>query len=286
MARLSRSVPIQNGTALLPSPTSTPVPTDSPTAVPNRSVPPPAAFAPVALPRIDLRRRYEGPELMDDLDITDARLTIALADLRRVGRFLGGEGPSLAALAEAIPVGASARVLDIGTGSADFAEAAVRWGARTGRDIRAEGVDVNPATLAVAAEWLDRSLAPDLRRRVTLREADAFALPYADGAFDVAHAGLFLHHFDEAAAPRILAEMGRVARVVVVNDLHRHALAFHAIRVIARLSRSEMFRHDAPVSVARGFTGAELDAALATAGLTGTRRWRWAFRWLVTAHRR
>ena len=47
-----------------------------------------------------------------------------------------------------------------------------------------------------------------------------------------------------------------------------------------------MFRHDAPVSVARGFTGAELDAALATAGLTGTRRWRWAFRWLVTAHRR
>ncbi len=233
--------------------------------------------------RPDLRRRYDGPELMDDLAITDARLVTALADLRHVGRFLGGEAASLRALGEAIPAGASARVLDVGTGSADFAEAVVRWGVRTRRDVRAEGVDLNPATLAVASEWLDRSMAPAERPRVTLRQADVLALPYADGAFDVAHAGLFLHHFDATQAPRVLAEMGRVARVVVVNDLHRHALAYHAIRLIARLSRSEMFRHDAPVSVRRGFTGAELDAAVADAGLVGARRWRWAFRWLVVA---
>ena len=98
-------------------------------------------------------------------------------------------------------------------------------------------------------------------------------------------ASLFLHHFPPEDVARLLREMGRVARVVVVNDLHRHPLAYHAIRTLARLSPSEMFRHDAPMSVRRGFTGPELDALLAEAGLVATRRWRWAFRWQVIARR-
>ena len=222
---------------------------------------------------------------MDDLAVTDDRLESALVDLRRVARWLGGERVSLAAVAAVVPVGASARILDVGTGGGDAAAALVRWGTATGRDVRVEGVDLNAVTLGHAERWLDGALAPDLRPRVTLRQADAFALPYADGAFDVAHAALFLHHFDDEQAPRILAELARVARVVVVNDLHRHPLAFHAIRTLARLSRSAMFRHDAPVSVLRGFSGDDLDALVAAAGLVSTRRWRWAFRWQVVARR-
>lgn len=234
----------------------------------------------------DFRRRHTDPELMDDLSITDERLAVALRDLRRVAHLLGGTAATIRALAPHLPADRPARVLDVGTGGADVPEALVRWAARSGRLVHVEGIDLNPATLALAAGWLDARLPAALRRRVTLREGDACALPYADGAFDVAHAGLFLHHFDAVEAPRILAEMGRVARIVVVNDLHRHPLAYHAIRVLARASRSEMFRHDAPLSVLRGFTGAELDAATAAAGLVGTRAWRWAFRWVFVGARR
>lgn len=223
--------------------------------------------------------------MMDDLAISDERLALALADLRRVARWLGGERVSLDAVASVVPVGTGARILDVGTGGGDAAAALVRWGTATRRDVRVEGIDLNPVTLGHAGRWLDGALAPDLRARITLRQADAFALPYPDGAFDVAHAALFLHHFDDAQAPRILAELARVARVVVVNDLHRHPLAFHAIRGLAGLSRSAMFRHDAPISVLRGFTGPELDALVAAAGLVATRRWRWAFRWQLVARR-
>ena len=98
----------------------------------------------------------------------------------------------------------------------------------------------------------------------------------------MAHAGLFLHHFDDAQAARVLREMRRVARVVVLNDLHRHPVAYYAIAALATLFQtSAMFRADAPHSVLRGFRRDELARVVEAAGLGGTIAWRWAFRWIA-----
>ena len=233
----------------------------------------------------DFRTRLDAPEWMDDVGITDARLTVALDDLRAVSRLLGGEALSVRAVARHLPADRPARVLDVGTGGADFPAALARRADRHGRDVTVEGVDLNPATLAYAHAWLDRTLPPAARARVTLREADARALPYADGAFDVAHAGLVLHHFRDAEAAALLAELARVARVVVVNDLHRHPLAYLGIRALARLSSSAMFRHDGPVSVLRAFTRPELERIARAAGLDARVSWHWAFRWVLEGRR-
>lgn len=242
----------------------------------------------------DFSQRSDAPELMDDLSITDARLHRALADLRLVNRFLGGTGLSVKRLLDALDVTDAPavlhperplRILDVGCGGGDLAAALVQWGHRSGRRVEVEGVDLNPETLACARTWLDARLGPDLSARVTLRTADAFALPYPDQAFDAAHASLFLHHFPSEDVARLLREMGRVARVVVVNDLHRHPLAYHAIRTLARLSPSEMFRHDAPLSVLRGFRRDELHRAAREAGLAHQLAWRWAFRWVLVGRR-
>ena len=242
----------------------------------------------------DFSRRSSAPELMDDLAIGDERLTRALDDLRLVNRFLGGTRLSVRRILDALDVtGGDAvlhperplRILDVGCGGGDLADALVRWGDRAGRRVEVEGIDVNPATLVHARGWLDRRLGPALADRATLRVADAFALPYPDDAFDAAHASLFLHHFPAADVAALLREMARVARVVVVNDLHRHPLAYHAIRALARLSPSEMFRHDAPLSVLRGFSRGELRRAARDAGLAYRLAWRWAFRWVLVARR-
>jgi len=46
---------------------------------------------------------------------------------------------------------------------------------------------------------------------------------------------------------------------------------------------SEMFRHDGPLSVLRGFTRTELEQLAAEARLSEARvHWRWAFRWVLT----
>ena len=68
---------------------------------------------------------------------------------------------------------------------------------------------------------------------------------------------------------------------VIINDLHRHWLAYHSIKWLTRLlGGSYLVRHDAPMSVARAFRRADWVALLARAGITAYElRWRWAFRW-------
>jgi ubiquinone/menaquinone biosynthesis C-methylase UbiE len=121
---------------------------------------------------------------------------------------------------------------------------------------------------------------------VSFAAADAFRLPLRDGSVDVVHAALLLHHLPEPDLAAFLRELRRVARLgIVINDLHRHWFAWGAIAVLTRcLSRSSLIRHDAPLSVRRGFTRAELRRAFDAAGLEAVSiGWRWAFRYVAWA---
>ena len=232
--------------------------------------------------------RLHGEELMDDFSITDARLIRALDALRWVNRLLGGYATSLQVLRPYLraQAGRRVRLLDVGTGVADYPEVLVRWADRQGLDVHVTAVDANPATAAHARRTLDRRLPPSLRDRITVTVADALRLPYDDGAFEVVMAAMFMHHLREKEAVALVREMRRVARDgVLVNDLHRHPLAYLGILIPARLLPvSPMFRHDAPVSVRRGFRRADLEAVAVGAGLEGYRiRRHWAFRWSLSS---
>jgi len=127
---------------------------------------------------------------------------------------------------------------------------------------------VRPEILEVAT----RNLAGT--NNVSLVQADARAIPLADGEVDVAHASLLMHHFDPDDAIVALAEMRRVSRLgVVVNDLRRGPIAFAmtAAAVLA-LSRAAYTRHDGILSARRAYTLAELDTLAAKSGLKRIRR--------------
>ncbi len=85
-------------------------------------------------------------------------------------------------------------------------------------------------------------------------------LPFADGSVDLVTAIKFAHHFTGDGLHRLLAEMARVARRrVVVLDIRRHWLAYWGIVAWSRLATcNRLVRVDGPLSVLRGFTGAEL----------------------------
>ncbi len=69
-------------------------------------------------------------------------------------------------------------------------------------------------------------------------------------------------------AALLLAELARVARrAVLVNDLERHVVPWAAISLLVPFAESAMVRHDAPLSVLRGWTAAELASVAAAAGL-------------------
>jgi SAM-dependent methyltransferase len=205
-----------------------------------------------------LNARSTAHELLDaeHLDLLELRKN--LREMAMLNRLPGGIGTSVRAVERLLGDQVEATVLDVGTGSGDFARLL-----RRRRHVEVIASDLRPEVLEIAA----RNLAGT--NHVTLLNADARASPLADGEVDVAHATLLMHHFDPDDAIRAFAEMRRVARLgVVINDLRRGLLPFAmtAAAVLA-LSRGAYTRHDGVLSARRAYTLAELDTLAGRAGL-------------------
>jgi ubiquinone/menaquinone biosynthesis C-methylase UbiE len=189
----------------------------------------------------DFSHRLNKLELMDDLSRPDHEFDQAYRELETINRRLGG----IRAIERFLPKDSNLLMLDVAAGACDVGEALV---ARTG-DPRARVVslDINVKGFKFA-------------KKSWTMAGDALELPFRDNTFDVVMASLFFHHLSDANCVRVLANMWRVAkRMVIVNDLHRHPVAYFSIRALAAaFSKSVMFRHDAPVSVLRAFQPGDL----------------------------
>ncbi len=237
-------------------------------------------------PSFDARAVHE-PEIMDDFSVTDDRLERALRDIRVTNRLLGGYGPSHHAIRALLSDDGPHHVLDLGSGSADYPAHLVQWADAQGLEICVDALEANSVTARHAQDYLDRTLPTSLRERVQVICADVFDYAPGDASYDIAHAGLFLHHFPNDDLVRLLGRMrGLCPNGLVINDLHRHPLAYASIWLLARLlPTSPMYQHDAPLSVRRAFTQDELMRVVHNAGYASARiRWHWAFRWVVQAH--
>lgn len=223
---------------------------------------------PLPRPLLPTPPHSDAVELLDAPGAIPApTLAQNLRDIRRVNRFAGGTAVVLRHLPELlanVPRGTTITLLDIATGSGDIPRALVRWGRRKGDDLRVLATDVSEDVLAVARrETADEPA-------ICVEACDARALPYADGAFDIAVCSLALHHFPRAEAVRVLEEMGRVARRgILLNDLVRTWPGYVGAWLLGNLTtRNPLTRHDAPLSILRAFTPEELAAMAREAGLT------------------
>lgn len=209
-------------------------------------------------------RRYD-PEWMDRSDNLPADLTGALDDIRLVNRYLRGSGILVAAVRPflaALGPGETLGVLDVGTGGADLPLDLVAEAKRLRRNIRITAVDRDPITLDYARRMTAGT--PEIE----VLAADAFELPFPPTSFDLVTASMFLHHFTENDAVRLLSGFKRLAKsAVLVNDLERHLVSWAFISLAARITRRHpMFVHDAALSVLRGFTRKELAELARRAG--------------------
>ncbi|MBD2175441.1 methyltransferase domain-containing protein [Pseudanabaena sp. FACHB-1998] len=233
--------------------------------------------------------RTDQDELMDDFSIQDERLTEALEQLRPINQLLGGYATTMAVIAPFLRSRPhqKTRILDLGTGIGDFPEYIVRWAAAQSPvlDVEIVAIDANPVTVDYARSTLQKRLPVELQSKITVEVADALALPYADDEFDLAIAAMFLHHFAHENAVQIVRSMQRVSKQgILVNDLHRHPLAYYGIYSLTRLlSAAPMVRHDGPLSVLRGFKFLELERIAQAAELQNfSLNWRYAFRWVLS----
>lgn len=206
---------------------------------------------------------------MLDLPAVPAPLLAAnFRDIERVNRWLGGSWLTVRAIRSLLdeparPLTRPLTLLDVGTGSGDIPREVRRWGMRRGLSIVCIGCDAGVAVLRATAAG----------ERLLPVVADGRALPFRDGCADIAHCSLVLHHLQPPAAVALLRELGRTARLgVVVNDLLRGRAGYLGSLALSRLTtRNPLTRHDAPLSVRRAYTLAELRALLRAAGLVEVR---------------
>ncbi|WP_044005239.1 methyltransferase domain-containing protein [Hymenobacter swuensis] len=231
----------------------------------------------------DFRIRSTQEELMDDLTLASEELRQNLDELETINTWLGGYAPVLNALARLrpqFPPGRPLRLADVGSGGGDTLRQIARWARRHGVAVELVGVDANAFMLEYA-----RTKCRDYPE-ISFQQADIFSPEFQRQSFDILTASLFCHHFPDAQLAPMLAQWHRQAGLaVIVNDLHRHPLAYHSIRWLTwLLNGSRLVRHDAPLSVARAFTRPDWQQLLHHAGIRRySLRWRWAFRWqLVT----
>ena len=95
---------------------------------------------------------------------------------------------------------------------------------------------------------------------------------------------LFLHHFKEGELVRLLSQVRKKTSIgIVVNDLHRHPLAYYLFKLLSLTIKNEMVKQDGLTSILRGFKKEELEEISKQLKANSTIHWKWAFRyqWII-----
>lgn len=214
---------------------------------------------------IDLARRSDEAEWMDDASVDFATFRGCLQDLARVNRLSLGSRPTLGYLdglrrAGRLDLGRPVEVLDVGSGYGDLLRQVAGWGARNGVALRLTGLDLHP--------WSARAAAEATPEDVPVRWITGDVFDH-EGEADVILSALFAHHLPDEDVARFLRWMEARARVGwFVNDLHRHPVPAWGFGPLATVLRMHPFvRHDGPASFRRAFRAGDWRRLLAEAGV-------------------
>jgi 2-polyprenyl-3-methyl-5-hydroxy-6-metoxy-1,4-benzoquinol methylase len=229
-----------------------------------------------------LSRRAVVSERMDAPDFSRQEVIDTFQFIGPVNRWFGGHRPLLSFFARESNNWSrdqTYRVVDVGCGAGDIPVALVRWARQRGFRLQVHAIDHHPETVRLAQQTCRAypEIVVSQRDMADLRGENA----------DYVLASMFLHHFRDDDVPAVLTRLLAQCRdakthtgtpsgflkdgpKVVINDLLRTPLAYAGTWLFS-LVASPVFRHDARLSVRKGFTIPELHRLLA---LTGLRHYR------------
>jgi len=214
-----------------------------------------------------------GTELLDDPRSDPVLVGRELRDIARLNALFGGTRAVVRELRfffeRRRAMGNRKRetwtLLDVGAGSGDIALAARAAARQLDIDLKAIGLELNPTAARIASA-----------AGVPTIVADGSALPLGPRSVDVVVASQVLHHLPRPVAVRWIATLDRIARrAVVLADLRRSRVAMAGVWAASvGLAMSGVTRHDAVVSLKRGYTKTEFDEMLRQAGVRTVARYR------------
>lgn len=227
-------------------------------------------------------KRSREKELMDDPALDGAALTQNLQELEAVNRWLGGKSTLISALDRvclppADPFkGRAITIADLGCGGGDLLRAVHDWARARHLNVELIGIDSNPFMVRYAIEKSGTC------STIRFNTVDVLSDAFREMRFDIACLNTFCHHLSDADLVKLLKRLAtQTSTAIIINDLHRHWIAYLSIKWITRLlDFSYLAKHDGPLSVLRAFRKRELIDLIKRANFNSYQiRWRWAFRW-------
>lgn len=229
-------------------------------------------------------KRSGKKELVDDLALDDTALTQNLEELEAVNHWLGGKTTLISALNKVyqqhsrLLKAKTITIADLGCGGGDLLRAVHDWAKAKQLNVDLIGIDANPFMVRYAVEK-SRTFS-----KIRFKTANVLSDAFKTMRFDIVCLNTFCHHLSDADLIKLLKQLEtQTSTAIIVNDLHRHWIAYLSIKWISRLLNfSYLAKHDGPLSVLRAFRKRELIDLIKRADFDRYRiRWRWAFRWEV-----
>jgi 2-polyprenyl-3-methyl-5-hydroxy-6-metoxy-1,4-benzoquinol methylase len=226
------------------------------------------------------RTRTYKKELIDDFHSDGQELRQTLRELKTINRLLGGNHVTTQGIKKLMKGREKSKVViaDVGCGGGDMIRVMDNWAKKERMEAEFIGIDANQNTIEMAKKNLD-----DLSN-VSFETANVFDNNFQQKKLDIITCTLFTHHFTDQELIQMFQSFRQTTKVgLVINDLHRHPLAYYSIKILTSLfSKSRLVKNDAPLSVLRSFHRKEISSLLEEAGWKNIQvSWHWAFRWQV-----
>jgi len=201
-----------------------------------------------------------------------------LDKLENINRWLGGNKVTVNGLKKLLKNHSKEEeitIIDIGCGHGDILRDVAKFGRKQHYKFKLVGIDANPTAIKYANELSINY--PEL----SFETQDIFSETFKKREFDVVLATLFLHHFKEKQLISFLESTSKQAKKgIVVNDLHRHKLAYYLFMLLSLFIKNKMIVNDGLISVLRGFKHKELVELSQKISVQPHISWKWAFRFL------
>ena len=227
---------------------------------------------------VDTSHRSSEMEIMDDFTMEGALFRDTLDKLEIINRFLGGNTVTINGLKNLLKNQSKNKtitIVDLGCGNGDILRDVAKFGRKNNYSFNLIGIDANLAAIEYAKE-LSKEYS-----ELSFKTLDILSEDFKKQSYDVVLCTLFLHHFKNEELISFLKTTTNKATIgVVVNDLHRHKLAYYLFKLIGFFIKNKMVRQDGLTSVLRAFKREDLENIAKEIKVHFSIQWKWAFRYL------
>ena len=227
---------------------------------------------------VDTSHRSSEIEIMDDFTMEGILIRDTLDKIEIINRFLGGNTVTIKGLKNLIKNQSKNKtitIVDLGCGNGDILRDVAKFGRKNNYSFKLIGIDANLAAINYAKE-LSKEYS-----ELSFKTIDILSEDFKKESYDIVLCTLFLHHFKNEELISFLKTTIEKATIgVVVNDLHRHKLAYYLFKLIGFFIKNKMVRQDGLTSVLRAFKRKDLENISTQIKVHFSIQWKWAFRYL------